>query len=120
MIQGIFGSEGQLFFELDLITNDGLNLPVDAMLDTGFTGFLAINKQDLDSLDWIYIGKERLRTAQGETKFSTYSGKILLDEQEYQIPVYAGDEITEILLGSKWLKILPLVANYQAGLLTLG
>lgn len=51
MIQGKFGEKGQLFFEIDLITDDGLNLPVDAMLDTGFTGFLAINKQDLDSLD---------------------------------------------------------------------
>ena len=39
MIQGSFGSEGQLFFELDLITTDGLNLAVDAMLDTGFTKF---------------------------------------------------------------------------------
>jgi predicted aspartyl protease len=120
MIQGIFGSEEQLFFEIDLITNDGLNLPVDAMLDTGFTGFLAINKQDLDSLDWVYSGEERLRTGQGETKFFIYSGKILLDEQEYQIPVYAGEEITEVLLGSEWLKILPLVANYQLGILTLG
>ena len=44
MIQGNFGDNGQLFFEIDLITSDGLNLPVDAMFDTGFTGFLAINK----------------------------------------------------------------------------
>ena len=120
MIQGAFGSKGQLFFQIDLITSDGLNLPVDAMLDTGFTGFMAINKQDLDSLDWVYMGNEPLRTAQGEIIFDRYSGKVLLDEQEYEIPVYAGDEITEVLLGSEWLKNLPLVANYQAGILTLG
>ncbi|MHC5722037.1 MAG: aspartyl protease, partial [Nostoc sp.] len=41
MIQGTFGSKGELFFEIDLITFDALNLPVDAMLDTGFTGFIA-------------------------------------------------------------------------------
>lgn len=40
--------------------------------------------------------------------------------QEYEIPVFAGDEIREILLGSEWLKILPLVVNYQAGILILG
>lgn len=34
MIQGTFGNEGQLFFEIEFITDDGLNLPVDAMLDT--------------------------------------------------------------------------------------
>ncbi|BAY92282.1 MULTISPECIES: aspartyl protease [unclassified Tolypothrix] len=120
MIQGIFGSEGQLFFELDLITNDRLNLPVDAMLDTGFTGFLAINKQDVNDLDWVYSGEERLRTAKGYSRFDIYSGKVLLDGQEYDISVYAGDEIIEVLLGSEWLKILPLVVNYQLGILTLG
>jgi predicted aspartyl protease len=78
------------------------------MLDTGFTGFLAINKQDISSLDWTYSGKESLQTAKGEAKFYIYVGKILLDEQEYHIPVFAGDEITEVLLGSEWLKILPL------------
>ncbi|NEU76394.1 aspartyl protease [Hassallia byssoidea VB512170] len=120
MIQGTFGERGQLFFEIELITADNVNLPVDAMLDTGFTGFIAINKQDLDGLDWTYIGRDELRTAQGESLFEIYLGKILLDEQEYEIPVFAGDEITEVLLGSEWLKILPLVVNYQVGILTLG
>jgi hypothetical protein len=36
---------------------------------------VAINKQDLDGLDWAYIGKEELRTAQGETTFDIYLGK---------------------------------------------
>ncbi|WP_373526294.1 aspartyl protease [Nostoc sp.] len=120
MIQGKFGEKGQLFFEIDLITCDGLNLPVDTMLDTGLTGFIAINKQDLNSLDWAYSGDEVLRTAQGEIIFDRYLDKVLLDVQEYEIPVYAGDEITEVLLGSQWVKILPLVTNYQADILTLG
>jgi predicted aspartyl protease len=61
-----------------------------------------------------------LRTAQGESLFEIYLGKIVLDEQEYEIAVFAGDEITEVLLGSEWLKILPLMVNYQAKILTLG
>jgi predicted aspartyl protease len=120
MIHGNFGENGQLFFEIELIGADGLSLPVDTMLDTGFTGFLAINKQDIKSLDWTYNGKEVLQTAKGEAKFSIYIGKIFLNEQEYQIPVFTGEELTEVLLGSEWLKILPLTANYQAGILTLG
>ncbi len=100
MIQGIFGDKGQLFFEIELIAADGFNLPVEAMLDTGFTGFLAINKQDLDAFEWTYVGDEPLLTAKGETMFTRYLGKILLDEKEYDIPVFAGDEITEVLLGS--------------------
>lgn len=120
MIQGQFGGGGQLWFEIELITADGLNLPVDAMLDTGCTGFLAINKQDLDGLDWVYISRDELRTAQGEAYFDIYLGKVLLDGIEYEIPVFAGEAIEEVLLGSEWLKILPLVVNYQAGILTLG
>jgi predicted aspartyl protease len=120
MMQGEFGSKGQLFFEIELITAEELNLPVDTMLDTGFTGFLAINKQDLDALDWGYIGDESLLTAQGEIIFERYLGKVLLDALEYESPVFAGSEITEVLLGSEWLKIKALVVNYQANILTLG
>jgi clan AA aspartic protease len=120
MIQGRFGSRIELFFEIDLITNNGLILPVEAMLDTGFTGFLAINKQDLEALDWQFIREQELQTAQGEKIFEIYVGRILLDEQEYEVLVCSGDEITEVLLGSEWLKILPLVVNYQVGILTLG
>ncbi|MBS3030122.1 MAG: aspartyl protease [Dolichospermum sp. DET50] len=120
MIEGYFGDGGRLFFEVELITTDGLNLPVDTLFDTGFTGFMAINKQDLQGLNWPFISKEKLRTAQGESRFDLYSGKVILDNQEYKIPVYAGDELTEILLGSAWLEFLPLVVNFQQSILTLG
>jgi predicted aspartyl protease len=61
-----------------------------------------------------------LRTAQGEKTFDLYLGKVILDNQEYEIPVYAGDQLTEILLGSRWLEFLPLVVNFPDGILTLG
>jgi predicted aspartyl protease len=40
MIQGTFGNDGELFFEIELITNEGLALPIDALLDTGFSEWL--------------------------------------------------------------------------------
>ncbi|TAE59026.1 MAG: aspartyl protease [Nostocales cyanobacterium] len=120
MIEGYFGERKQLFFEIELITADGLILPVDALLDTGFTGFMAINTQDLDSLQWEYIDKEILRTAQGEVNFKRYLGKVILDGKEYEVPAYAGDELTEVLLGSEWLEFLPLVVNFLEGVLMLG
>ncbi len=120
MIQGRFGDRGELFFEIELITGDGLSLAVEVILDTGFTEFLAINKQDLEGLNWTFIRKDILRTAQGEASFDIYLGKVLLNEREFNIPVFAGDEIQEILLGSEWLKIFDLVAKYREGVLMLG
>ncbi|MEC4815627.1 MAG: hypothetical protein SAK29_20470 [Scytonema sp. PMC 1069.18] len=52
MIEGRFGENGQIYFEIDLIGKDGISFPAEAMLDTGFTEFLAMNKQDVQSLDW--------------------------------------------------------------------
>ena len=38
MIEGSFGDNDELFFEISLIADNGLELPVDALLDTGFSG----------------------------------------------------------------------------------
>jgi predicted aspartyl protease len=99
MIEGRFGENGQIYLEIDLIDGD-ISLPVETMLDTGFTEFLAMNKQDVQSLDWTFLSQDKLRTAQGETKFDVYSGRVIIDGQEFEVPVFAGDEIQEILLGS--------------------
>ncbi len=120
MIQGTFGEDGELFFEIELITAKGLELPIDALLDTGFSGWLVINKQDLQGLDWPYLCKEVMRMAQGESSFDLYAGKIRIDEKEFDIPVYAGEEVTEILLGRQWLKTGRLLVDIASGILTMG
>ncbi len=119
MIQGRFGENGQIYFEIDLITSDGLSFATEVILDTGFTEFLAISQQDLESLDWRFLSQDKLRTAQGEATFDIYLGKVVIDEQEFDVPVFAGDEIREILLGSQWLKIFKLTADYSENLVTL-
>jgi clan AA aspartic protease len=119
MIEGRFGDKGQVYFEIELIGGDDFSFPVETMLDTGFTEFLAMNKQDVQSLDWPFLRQNKLRTAQGETEFDVYSGRVIIDNQEWEIPVFAGDEIQEILLGSQWLKLFILVTNYSQNLATL-
>jgi predicted aspartyl protease len=39
MIAGRFGDEDELFFEVELIADNDLQLPVDVLLDTGFSGW---------------------------------------------------------------------------------
>lgn len=122
MIYGQFGAIGELIFELDLIDTNGERFTVDTLLDTGFTtGWLAINIQDVLSLGWSLIEAERaMRTAKGEEFFDIYEGRVFLDHQEYIIPVLAGTESTETILGLQWLKSLPLNVNFPAEILTLG
>ena len=119
MIEGRFGDEDELFFEVELIANNGLELPVDALLDTGFSGCLAMDEQDLEELNWIYIRRQEMRTAQGEFDFDIYAGKVRIDEQEFDISVHVGDGVPEILIGRQWLKSRRLVVDMSAGILTL-
>ncbi len=121
MISGEFSSKGELVFEINLIAADGDAIPVKALLDTGFTGWLAMNNQDAESLGWLVDSNpSRMQTARGEEEFILYQGTVFLDEQEYIIPVLGGDELEDILLGVRWLQTKRLVADFPAGVLTLG
>ena len=118
MIEGRFGDKGQIYLDIDLIDGD-ISFPVETILDTGFTEYLAMNKQDVQTLDWSFLNQDKLRTAQGETEFDVYIGKVIIDGQEWEVPVFAGDEIQEILLGSRWLKLFILLANYGESIVKL-
>lgn len=43
-----------------------------------------------------------------------------IDGQEFNVPVVAGDEIPEIIIGMEWLKTKRLVVDLVAGILSLG
>ena len=121
MISGWFGENGELFFEIELIASNGERFPVEVLLDTGFTtGFIAINSQDLDSLDWSLIVREiEMQTARGDVLFDLYEGRVIIDGQEFVIPVHVGEDLPEILIGSQWLDRMQLVVNKPIGILRL-
>ncbi len=122
MISGEFNSQGELVFEINLITADKDVIPVNTLLDTGFTGWLAIDNQDALSLGWtLKINEQRdMQTAQGEARFNLYEGTVLLDGEEFIIEVLGGDQLQDILLGIRWLQTKRLVADFTVGVLTLG
>lgn len=100
---------------------DGLILTGDALLDTGFTDWLAINNQDGEALGWLLVDSEQTRqTAQGETQFNVYEGTVQIDGREFNIPALGGDAIAEILLRLPWLRTKRLVVDFPEGVLTLG
>jgi predicted aspartyl protease len=121
MISGWFGENGELFFEIELMASNGEIFPVEVMLDTGFTaGYLAINFQDMEALEWPLVRADfELATARGDALFDIYEGRVIVDGQEFTVPVHVGDELPEILIGSQWLESMQLVVNKPQGILTL-
>jgi predicted aspartyl protease len=121
MISGRFGENGELFFEIELIASNGDVFPVEVLLDTGFTtGFIAMNSQDLDALDWSLIAPQiEMQTARGEGFFDIYEAWVIIDGQDLIVPVHVAEDIPEILIGSQWLDRMQLVVNKPSGILTL-
>lgn len=108
-------------FEIEVIAANGESFPLEVLLDTGFTtGWLVMNSQDIQLLEWRLINRRRImQTARGEEFFDIYEGKVIFDEQEYTIPVVAAIDIPENLIGLEWLKTRRLVVDFPARLLTL-
>ncbi|MBC6423354.1 MAG: aspartyl protease [Hormoscilla sp. GM102CHS1] len=121
MISGEFSAKGELVFEIDLIGADGEPVPVNAVLDTGFTGWLVVDNQDAESLDWLLApAQQKMQTATGEASFNAYLGTVVLDGEEFTIPVLGANQLENILLGVRWLERKRLVSDFPAGVLTLG
>ncbi|PHJ56907.1 aspartyl protease [Nostoc linckia z18] len=118
---GAFGDNGELLFEIQLVAANDEVFSVEALFDTGFTdGWLAINTQDLQALNWVMIAAQiSMRTARGEGQFNLYQGKVIIDRTEIIIPIHVGDDIPDTLMGSLWLNIMQLVVNKPRGILTL-
>jgi predicted aspartyl protease len=119
MKKGHFNQKGELFFQMDLMAVDNSMMTVDAMLDTGFTDWLAMNIQDIECLEWPFIMKREKQTASGMVRFSIYAGTVFFDDHEFTIPVIGGGEFTHILMGLQWLGHRRLIVDRKMDLLTL-
>ena len=108
MIEGRFGDEDELFFEVELIANNGLELPVDALLDTGFSGWLAMD--NLGILDWRIEELKNWRIE--ELKQATW-------RMNPGACTLVGAGVPSVLIGRQWLKNRRLVVDMSAGILTL-
>ena len=89
------------------------------MFDTGFSYWLAIDKQDVNGFGLTCVDKQIMETARGKSKFDIYLGKIKFDSQEYDIPVHFGKGLSEVLLGRQWLTTRRLLVDMLKRLLTL-
>jgi predicted aspartyl protease len=119
MKKGLFNQKGELFFQIDLMAVDNSIMTVEAMLDTGFTDWLAINTQDIECLEWPFIMKQKKYTANGIIEFDLHAGTVFFDEQEMTIPVIGGEDFTGVLMGLQWLQHRRLIVDRKRDWLTL-
>lgn len=121
MISGEFGEDGKLIFQIELVAANGEQIPVDVLLDTGFTtGFLAVHADDIEPLGWPVLSvKVEMQTAKGTEYFDIYEGRVIVDGREFIVPVHVGSELSEILFGRQWLSLMKLVIDERNGILTL-
>ncbi|WP_199246418.1 aspartyl protease [[Phormidium] sp. ETS-05] len=121
MINGEFNRKGELQFDITLIAADETDYPVKAILDTGFNDWLLINNKDAERLRWLQEQEPlKVQTAGGIEFLDIYEGIVLIDGEELIVRVLGGDNIKEVLLGVRWLRFKRLVADFSAGVLTLG
>ncbi|WP_318781204.1 hypothetical protein [Amazonocrinis nigriterrae] len=80
---------------------------------------MAINNQDLEALDWIYLEQQTMQTAQGDAEFDIYLGKVRIDKEDFDISVHVGQGLSEVLLGRQWLKNRRLVVDMPSNVMTL-
>lgn len=92
MIDGKFGDNGELIFELELVDSVGERFIVEGLFDTGFTtGWLAIDAQDVEVLGWSKLASQvEMISVQGSKYFDIYAGKIIIDSYELTIAVHVG------------------------------
>jgi predicted aspartyl protease len=66
------------------------------------------------------VDQQTMRTAQGDSRFDIFLGKMRIDGNEFDVPVHVGQGLSEVLLGRQWLKTRRLVVDMSSSVLTLG
>lgn len=110
-------SERKLFLEIALVAANGKIILTDALLDTGFADWLAMNERDIESLGWSDLEERPTYTTQRETRFNVYVEVAELDGQVFDVPVLGGDTIFEVLFGLSQLRTRKLILEFPAGVL---
>ena len=75
---------------------------IDAVIDTGYTGFLSVPSEIIITLNLPWTGVDRVTLGDGsETTFEVYAGRIIWDGEYRDIPVNESE--TEPLVGMSLL-----------------
>ncbi len=102
MITGVVDSRLEPRIPLFIDDTTGQTHRIEAVVDTGFTGFLSLPSALITSLGLTWLLKEQVMLADGSIQeFDAYSASVIWDSQSRTIRVYAVD--SSFLVGMKLL-----------------
>jgi clan AA aspartic protease len=100
---GAVSADLEATVRLDVCGPTGLQQQVEAVIDTGFSGFLTLPPTAISSLSLTWLGLEPGTLADGSTQlFDVYRAEVVWDGQPRSVEVEAAD--IQLLLGMALLE----------------
>jgi clan AA aspartic protease len=118
MMQGYVNTNYEAVISV-VVSHNGKLMSVNAVIDTGFTGFLSLSSKIIADLELPWSYRDRATLGDGsETLFDIHDANVIWDGQFREIEINSAD--TEPLLGMSMLRGYRLeVDTIQGGLVTI-
>lgn len=118
MIKGRVTASHEPVIKLALVSTKK-RITCDAVVDTGFNGYISVPLPLARELDWIHIGYEEYEIARGEiVKQAVYLGNVVFHGKCRDVYAVTSNS-KDVLIGTKLLAGCILTINFRARRLTL-
>jgi clan AA aspartic protease len=102
MMKGVVSPSCEAMIRFAIGNEGGQVQAIDAVIDTGYTGFLSVPREIIVTLNLPWTGIDRVTLGDGsETTFEVYAGRIIWDGEYRDIPVNESE--TDPLVGMSLL-----------------
>ena len=113
MIEGIVNNFDEPIIKLDICLSNNNSKKVNAIIDTGFNGYISIPTTLIEASNWDFLGTEEYELANGDiVEEKVYLGKIVFDGDELQV-FSLTNRTNDVLIGTKVLKNKILKINFK-------
>jgi len=104
MIEGIVNNFDEPIIKLNINIPNNKSKKVNAIINTGFNGYISIPTILIEQSKWDFIGTEEYELANGDiVEEKIYLGKIIFDGDEIKV-ISLTNRTKDVLIGTKVLK----------------
>ena len=119
MIEGIVNNFDEPIIKLDIHLSGNNSKKVNAIIDTGFNGYISIPTTIIEESNWDFLGTEEYELANGDiVEERVYLGKIIFDGDELQV-FSLTNRTKDVLIGTKVLKNKILKVDFKDSKVTI-